>query len=562
MNDTEDNLGADYDLSAWEVPPLGPGLADAVVRRARDNAPPSVVTPRSLKPWLVGAGALAALVAVLAIALWGIERAPADGSGVVAANGPRTLDLGRSSATIDSGAQLAWSRRGATIDVSQSRGGAVWRVGKEDTLVIDAAVASIEAKGASLRVEVSMNRSDVRAMGVGSAAAIVVSLVTVIVYEGHVKATSNGQTVNIQPGSTMSFGEKPTPPEQLTVGGSDEDRRRIAELEREVAKLRFELLNRQAEDLARDANDPKKIAKDSKDAKDTKDTNPIDNSKTCDEVSCVLTNYDGACCDKYKKSKVVADAPCDASATAKKGDDYLSNGMDVAALAQFEKSLACKADIAVTKKALLAACRSKNEAKARTHYKTIPSSMQSNYTQICLRYGIGLHDDDISIDTTKTCDADAAKAKGDDYLNNGLDTAALAKFEESLRCKYDSELVKKAFLAACRSKSAAKAKLYFSKLPTNLSQNYVQICERFGIDPTGSATVTKGTMGFLRIAAYPAAKIEIDGVLAGDAPLRKELPVGKHRVTFVVGKSKYSYTVNIKANEVTILNKDFEGAEP
>jgi hypothetical protein len=557
MNDTEDNLGADYDLSAWEVPPPGPGLADAVVRRARDNAPPSVVTPRSLKPWLVGAGALAALVAVLAIALWGIERAPADGSGVVAANGPRTLDLGRSSATIDSGAQLTWSRRGATIDVSQSRGGAVWRVGEEDTLVIDAAVASIEAKGASLRVEVSMNRSDVRAMGVGSAAAIVVSLVTVIVYEGHVKATSNGQTVNIQPGSTMSFGEKPTPPEQLTVGGSDEDRRRIAELEREVAKLRFELLNRQAEDLARDAKDPKKIAKDATDAKDAKDTNPID--KTCDEVSCVLNNYDGTCCAKYKK-KVVADAPCDASAIAKKGDDYLVNGMDVAALVQFEKSLACKADIAVTKKALLAACRSKNEPKARAHYATMPSAFKSNYTQVCLRFGIML--DDKSDDTTGACDADALGAKGDDYLNNGMDTAALAKFEESLRCKYDAGLVKKAFLAACRSKSEAKAKLYFSKLPTNLSQNYVQICERFGIDPTGSATVTKGTTGWLRIAAYPAAKIEIDGVLAGDAPLRKQLPVGKHRVTFIVDKSKYTYTVTIKANEVTILNKDFEATEP
>ena len=61
-------------------------------------------------------------------------------------------------------------------------------------------------------VEVSMNRSDVRAMGVGSAAAIVVSLVTVIVYEGHVKATSNGQTVNIQPRATMTFGEKRIPP--------------------------------------------------------------------------------------------------------------------------------------------------------------------------------------------------------------------------------------------------------------------------------------------------------------------------------------------------------------
>ncbi|MFN0251602.1 MAG: serine/threonine-protein kinase [Kofleriaceae bacterium] len=79
------------------------------------------------------------------------------------------------------------------------------------------------------------------------------------------------------------------------------------------------------------------------------------------------------------------------------------------------------------------------------------------------------------------CDFEGSKRKGDDYLNNGMDMAALSQFEAALRCNYDSEVVKKAFLAACRSKSAAKAKLYFSKIPANLSSNYTQICLRFGI---------------------------------------------------------------------------------
>ncbi len=79
------------------------------------------------------------------------------------------------------------------------------------------------------------------------------------------------------------------------------------------------------------------------------------------------------------------------------------------------------------------------------------------------------------------CDADALKKKGDDYLGNGMDTAALAQFEASLRCKYNSGVVKTAFLAACRSKQAAKAKLYFAKLPPELTSNYSQICLRFGI---------------------------------------------------------------------------------
>jgi tRNA A-37 threonylcarbamoyl transferase component Bud32 len=85
------------------------------------------------------------------------------------------------------------------------------------------------------------------------------------------------------------------------------------------------------------------------------------------------------------------------------------------------------------------------------------------------------------VETGSACDFVALKKKGDDYLNNGMDMAALSQFEAALRCKYDSELVKKAFLAACRSKSSAKAKLYFSKLPANLSTNYTQICLRFGI---------------------------------------------------------------------------------
>jgi len=79
------------------------------------------------------------------------------------------------------------------------------------------------------------------------------------------------------------------------------------------------------------------------------------------------------------------------------------------------------------------------------------------------------------------CDAEALKKKGDDYLGNGMDTAALAQFESSLRCKYDSGVVKTAFLAACRSKQAAKAKLYYAKLPPNMASNYSQICLRFGI---------------------------------------------------------------------------------
>lgn len=77
------------------------------------------------------------------------------------------------------------------------------------------------------------------------------------------------------------------------------------------------------------------------------------------------------------------------------------------------------------------------------------------------------------------CDAAALKQKGDDHLQTGMDAAALAAFEASMRCKPDANVLKLAFMAACRSKNAAKAKVYYAKLPQLGS--IVQICVRNGI---------------------------------------------------------------------------------
>jgi hypothetical protein len=176
-----------------------------------------------------------------------------------------------------------------------------------------------------------------------------------------------------------------------------------------------------------------------------------------------------------------------------------------------------------------------------------------------LRFGIAL-DTSPAPSAPTTCDANALKERGDDYLSNGMDTAALAQFEASLRCKYDSGVVKTAFLAACRSKQSAKAKLYYAKLPPNASSSYVQICERFGIDVLGhdDTTVTNGTTGMLKLASKPSAAVQIDGVDAGTTPVTKKIAVGKHKVTFVIDGNKYTFAVHVKANEVTSLVKDFD----
>src|SRR5690606_12912777 len=143
--------------------------------------------------------------------------------------------------------------------------------------------------GASLRMEVEMNRADLRAIGVGSAAAIAVSLITIIVYEGHVRVTQAGQTVQVAAGSSLELrptpAPAPTPDDQLAVGGGAPDRTqalaaRIAELEARLAE---------AEQRPADATVKRPPA--------------TEEGAPCDEVSCVLTNYAGACCAPFKKAQ-------------------------------------------------------------------------------------------------------------------------------------------------------------------------------------------------------------------------------------------------------------------
>ncbi len=78
-------------------------------------------------------------------------------------------------------------------------------------------------------------------------------------------------------------------------------------------------------------------------------------------------------------------------------------------------------------------------------------------------------------------DADALRQKGEDHLQTGMDAAALAAFEASMKCRPDGALMRFAFMAACRSKNAGKAKYYYPKLPAATTTGIVQICVRNGI---------------------------------------------------------------------------------
>jgi serine/threonine protein kinase len=75
-----------------------------------------------------------------------------------------------------------------------------------------------------------------------------------------------------------------------------------------------------------------------------------------------------------------------------------------------------------------------------------------------------------------------------------------------------------------------------------------------------SARAPVDTRGYLAVISKPVAKIAVDGVDTGlSTPISGHtLPLtpGKHKVTFVLNDAKHTFTVVIKAGEITTLQKD------
>jgi len=242
MRDDDDAL-AGVDLAAWQPPPPPADLASAVVARLREPTSAAALDPHertSRRPrWI---GGFAAVAATAVAAVW-FTRSPPPSRGVQIATRAEHLALDGSVADLDAGAELRWDRDRHRITAHQARGIVRWTVADDDTLVIfpggQGSTTTMEASGASLRVEVQMNLSDMRLVGTSTLTAATVAVVTVVVYMGHVKATSGGQTVTVTPGSTVELRPQAPPrevaeprPEPPVVGASP------AEVQRLEAQLR------------------------------------------------------------------------------------------------------------------------------------------------------------------------------------------------------------------------------------------------------------------------------------------------------------------------------------
>ncbi|HSK04569.1 MAG TPA: hypothetical protein VK932_25125 [Kofleriaceae bacterium] len=259
------------------------------------------------------------------------------------------LGLGPSSAELDPGAEVRWRRDGRRIEVAQPRGGVLWRAGEGDTLVIDAgaAVASVEAHGASLRVEVQMNLSDARMIGVSAATAAAVALVTVIVYQGHVNVTSGGRTVLVEPGGTLTV-PPPEPARQAEVVGAAAPS--LEDMKRELRRLQQRIFEAEQERVAQDEQAPA--------APSTPPTPPP------------------------------ARTGCDAIELAELGKEAYATGQLAVSLAHFERAYACKADPLFAEKAFIVACNLGSVPKARVNYHRMTPMLRQRARPICIRNGI------------------------------------------------------------------------------------------------------------------------------------------------------------------------------
>lgn len=533
MTDDED-LGKTYDLDAWAAPAPSSSLADGVIARlrqppavvaiepeagrrsrrwwfARPGAPGRAASPKATRRWIAAAlaGTLA-VAATIALVAGGMTRAPDSGGGAVIADKARSVELGDSHVQLDPGAELTWERAGHRVRAVLRKGAATFSIAGDDTFLIDgASLASVEATGASLRMEANMTASDPRVIGASAVTAAMVAVLTIVVYEGHVKASHEGTTQTVEVGGTLEV-RAPVPAPPVAVGAGPDYKAMLDAQDREIERLKAEL------------EEARRLA-----TGDATQSRPA-----------------------QKKPSSPPPVACDAGALTTRADDMAASGMWAAALASYEASMKCKPDAMLIKKAAIAACNSKNAAKAKLYFARLPAPVSTGLVQICVRNGIDVGD--------ATCDATAEKEKGEDALGAGMDAKALTHFDRALDCGAGADVEKLATLAACRAKNAESARRHWARLSDQSKQQLVQPCVRNGIDLEDAPAVTAGT-GTLALASKPSARVFLDGKDTGKTtPLQITASPGRHKVTFMIDGSKYTFSVQVEAGQTTRLVKSFE----
>lgn len=481
MQDDDDAL-AGIDLAAWQPPPPPTGTADAVVARMREPASVAAVESHerpARRAWWIG-GISVAAASIVALAAWGLTRLPPLGHGEVVATRAEHLDLDGSSADLDTGAQVRWDRDRHRITAHQARGTVRWTIDDDDTLVIDSggpgSTATIEASGANLRVEVQMNLSDMRLLGASTVTAAAVAVVTVVVYAGHVRATSGGQTVNVTPGATIELRPQSPPqePAERRLDQPQEPRDPIA-----VGAAPAEV--QQLKDQLRAADEKIAALAVALVARSTDDADP----------SMEPGNVSPAALERLRSGGETNILPDDDTkiAIAKAGKTKV-----VGLFKLCVDTSGAIASIDRLKSTGFAAYDQLIEQKIHDwRYK--PFLIDGKPAPVCTAVTF-IYANDAAVDRHSTaknnapaaCDAmnvDDVMTQAANQYSAGFAKAALFLVQKCLACRQDARMYRMAAMYACAAHDLATAKEMFPKVPTQFQPGIEQRCQAEGLTLRG-----------------------------------------------------------------------------
>lgn len=519
-NDEDDVLG--IDLDAWQAPPPPANIADGVIARMRSEVtqvsvqalPVEQAPSRLPRKWWLASGVTVA-VATATLVTFALTRGgpPANTRGISAGDRAAHIALGPSSADVDPNTVVSWRREGGRITAQQAGGIAAWRVGDDDNLTIETNLGSIEATNASLRVEVQMLDTK-KQIALSAITAAAVSVVTVVVYEGVVRVRAGDTTTTVAPGTAYqirSKGENVIVEDQANVGAAPVDPNR-AELERLQAEIAAKEAERQL--LVKQINDllPENLEK--------------------DEVQRVMKGH----ADEFRICASGWTGKIDVRVTVK--PDGTVGAVEMTP--PDAKPVECVARI----------------VNATTYSPTKRG--------VVFKYPIVFNAPPVDYDFSSNpfskkanCDAEQLLERGQALFSAGQPGEALDLFEQAYACKADKRTLKLMFASACKSKQTNKAQQIWKKLAEPDRNQVVSLCVSNGI-LIEDLEATSGS-GKLNVANKGApAKVLVDGVEVGTAPIYMDLPAGKHKVTLVVGVDKYTFSVVIKAGETASLVKSIQ----
>jgi hypothetical protein len=198
------------DLSAFEVPPPPPGLADRVLARlpAAEPRPP----PRRSQ-WR----AMATVAAVLLVAIpgtWWVARSLGPSElGERTFTQRETVRLGASAVAVaEPGTELRWTagRRG-TVRVRQPSGRVFYRVETGSDFQVETPAGQVAVRGTCFTIEVQPMLPSKQSLTGAAVGAALTATVFVTVHEGRVAVTSPAGATQVEPGgrAVMSAGAAP-----------------------------------------------------------------------------------------------------------------------------------------------------------------------------------------------------------------------------------------------------------------------------------------------------------------------------------------------------------------